>query len=101
MWVGSSERNQEYVFRLIEAMAPVIVIVDEADQSEGSRGSRSDSEVDKRLWAQKTRFMGDQAHRGKIIFIFTSNRLDLIDVAMKRRGRISSRRSIVAKSSLT
>ncbi|MBI3945939.1 MAG: ATP-binding protein [Armatimonadetes bacterium] len=88
MWVGSSERNQEYVFRLIEAMAPVIVIVDEADQSEGARGSMSDSEVDKRLWAQKIRFMGDAAHRGRIIFIFTSNRLDLIDVAMKRRGRI-------------
>jgi SpoVK/Ycf46/Vps4 family AAA+-type ATPase len=88
MWVGSSERNQEYVFRLIEAMAPIIVIVDEADQSEGSRGSMSDSEVDKRLWAQKIRFMGDPAHRGRIIFIFTSNRLDLIDVAMKRRGRI-------------
>ncbi|HHX39597.1 MAG TPA: ATP-binding protein [Armatimonadetes bacterium] len=88
MWVGSSERNQEYVFRLIEAMAPVIVIVDEADQSEGSRGNHTDSEVDKRLWAQKIRFMGDPAHRGRIIFIFTSNRLDLIDVAMKRRGRI-------------
>ncbi len=88
MWVGSSERNQEYVFRLIEAMAPVIVIVDEADQSEGSRGSMSDSEVDKRLWAQKIRFMGEPGHRGRIIFIFTSNRLDLIDVAMKRRGRI-------------
>ncbi len=88
MWVGSSERNQEYVFRLIEAMAPVIVIVYEADQSEGSRGNLADSEVDKRLWAQKIRFMGDPAHRGRIIFIFTSNRLDLIDVAMKRRGRI-------------
>lgn len=88
MWVGSSERNQEYVFRLIEAMAPVIVIVDEADQSEGSRGNTADSEVDKRLWAQKIRFMGDPTHRGRIIFIFTSNRLDLIDVAMKRRGRI-------------
>lgn len=88
MWVGSSERNQEYVLRLIEAMAPVIVIVDEADQSEGSRGSMVDSEVDKRLWAQKIRFMGDPSHRGRIIFIFTSNRLDLIDVAMKRRGRI-------------
>ena len=89
MYVGQSERNQEKAFAAIRALAPVIVIVDESDQAEG--GSRDagggDSGVTERMRAAAFNFWGDNALRGKVLRIDITNRVDLIDAAMRRSGR--------------
>jgi AAA+ superfamily predicted ATPase len=89
MYVGQSERNQERAFAAIRALAPVIVIVDESDQAEG--GSRDagggDSGVGERMRAAAFNFWGDSALRGKVLRIDITNRVDLIDAAMRRSGR--------------
>jgi AAA+ superfamily predicted ATPase len=89
MYVGQSERNQEKAFAAIRALAPVIVVVDESDQAEG--GSRDagggDSGVGERMRAASFNFWGDSALRGKVLRIDITNRVDLIDAAMRRSGR--------------
>jgi ATP-dependent 26S proteasome regulatory subunit len=89
MYVGQSERNQEKAFAAIRALAPVIVIVDESDQAEG--GSRDqgsgDSGVTERMRAAAFNFWGDGNLRGKVLRIDITNRIDLIDSAMRRSGR--------------
>jgi transitional endoplasmic reticulum ATPase len=89
MYVGQSERNQERAFAAIRALAPVIVIVDESDQAEG--GSRDqgsgDSGVGERMRAAAFNFWGDGSLRGKVLRIDITNRIDLVDSAMRRSGR--------------
>jgi SpoVK/Ycf46/Vps4 family AAA+-type ATPase len=89
MYVGQSERNQEKAFSAIRALAPVVVMVDESDQAEG--GSRDqgsgDSGVTERMRASAFNFWGDQTLRGKVLRIDITNRVDLIDAAMRRSGR--------------
>jgi SpoVK/Ycf46/Vps4 family AAA+-type ATPase len=89
MYVGQSERNQEKAFGAIRALAPVVVIVDESDQAEGgSRDQASgDSGVGERMRASAFNFWGDNALRGKVLRIDITNRVDLIDTAMRRSGR--------------
>jgi transitional endoplasmic reticulum ATPase len=89
MYVGQSERNQEKAFAAIRALAPVVVIVDESDQAEG--GSRDqgsgDSGVTERMRASAFNFWGDSGLRGRVLRIDITNRIDLIDAAMRRSGR--------------
>ena len=89
MYVGQSERNQEKAFAAIRALAPVVVIVDESDQAEG--GSRDqgsgDSGVTERMRAAAFNFWADNALRGRVLRIDSTNRVDLIDSAMRRSGR--------------
>ncbi len=89
MYVGQSERNQEKAFAAIRALAPVVVIVDESDQAEG--GSRDqgsgDSGVGERMRAAAFNFWGDSGLRGRVLRIDITNRVDLIDSAMRRSGR--------------
>ncbi|PYQ21952.1 MAG: ATP-binding protein, partial [Acidobacteria bacterium] len=89
MYVGQSERNQEKAFGAINALAPVVVTVDESDQAEG--GSRDqgsgDSGVTERMRAGAFNFWGDSSLRGRVLRIDITNRADLIDSAMRRSGR--------------
>jgi transitional endoplasmic reticulum ATPase len=89
MYVGASERNQERAFSAIRALSPVVVMVDESDQQQTSRdsGGGSDSGVTERMRAQSFEFWGDQSLRGKVLRIDLTNRVDLIDSAMRRSGR--------------
>ena len=87
-WVGESEQITERIFTALDDLAPVIVVEDEADQSETSRDSpNGDTGVSNRLRQMKFIFTSDPKRRGKIIWIRISNRADLIDTAYKREGR--------------
>ena len=64
-------------------------MVDESDQQQSSRdsGAGGDSGVSERMRAQSFEFWGDQSLRGKVLRIDLTNRVDLIDSAMRRSGR--------------
>ncbi len=89
MYVGQSERNQEKAFAAIRALAPVVVIVDESDQAEGGNrdAGSGDSGVSERMRASGFNFWADNSLRGKVLRIDSTNRVDLIDSAMRRAGR--------------
>ncbi len=89
MYVGQSERNQEKAFAAIRALAPVVVIVDESDQAEGGNrdSGGGDSGVAERMRGSSFNFWADNALRGRVLRIDSTNRVDLIDSAMRRSGR--------------
>jgi len=87
MYVGQSERNLTRILSLIESLHPVIMFLDELDQSEGTRGDTGDSGVSRRIFGRLLAFMSDPEMRGKVLWVGASNRPDLIDSAMKRAGR--------------
>ena len=88
-WVGSSEGNLEKIFRLVHALGRCYVFIDEADQTLGRRDSSSgDSGVSGRLYSMLAEEMGSSTNRGKVIWVLASSRPDLIEVDLKRPGRV-------------
>src|SRR6516165_1189053 len=88
-WVGSTEGNLERIFRLLQALGRCYVFVDEADQAIGRRDSSAgDSGISGRVYSMLAEEMGSSTNRGKLIWILASSRPDLIEVDLKRPGRI-------------
>lgn len=88
-WVGSSEGNLEKIFRLIRALGRCIVFIDEADQTLGKRDSGSgDSGLSGRIYSMIAQEMSQADNRGRVMWILASSRPDLIEVDLKRPGRI-------------
>jgi hypothetical protein len=88
-WVGSTEGNLERIFRLLQALGRCYVFVDEADQSIGRRDSGAgDSGISGRIYSMLAEEMGNSSSRGKLIWILASSRPDLVEVDLKRPGRI-------------
>ncbi len=88
-WVGSTEGNLEKIFGLLHALGRCIVFIDEADQALGSRNAGSgDSGVSGRVYSMMAEEMSDTRNRGRILWILASSRPDLIEVDLKRPGRV-------------
>ena len=88
-WVGSTEGNLERIFRLLQALGRCYVFVDEADQALGRRNAGSnDSGVSGRIYSMIAEEMGSSTSRGKVIWVLASSRPDLIEVDLKRPGRV-------------
>jgi hypothetical protein len=88
-WVGSSEGNLEKVFRLIRALGRCMVFIDEADQTLGRRDSGSgDSGLSGRIYSMIAQEMSDGSNRGRVLWLLASSRPDLIEVDLKRPGRV-------------
>jgi SpoVK/Ycf46/Vps4 family AAA+-type ATPase len=91
-WVGQSERNYWKILQALRSMTPVVVLEDEADQSEQTRDEYSgDSGVGNRLRQMRFTFTGDPSIQGQVLWIRISNRPDRLDAADKRSGRSSER----------
>jgi len=88
-WVGSTEANLEKIFALLHALGRCMVFIDEADQSLGKRAGQSgDSGVSSRVYSMMAQEMSNPDNRGKFVWILASSRPDLIEVDLKRPGRV-------------
>ncbi len=88
-WVGSTEGNLEKIFGLLHALGRCVVFIDEADQALGSRDAGSgDSGVSGRVYSMMAKEMSNTENRGRILWILASSRPDLIEVDLKRPGRV-------------
>jgi hypothetical protein len=88
-WVGSTESNLEKIFRLLDALGRCIVFIDEADQALGRRSADSgDSGVSGRVYGMMAERMSDSRNRGKILWALATSRPDLVEVDLKRPGRV-------------
>lgn len=88
-WVGSTEGNLEKIFRIISALQRCYVFIDEADQALGRRdGGGNDSGLSGRIYSMIATEMSRPENRGKIVWILASSRPDLIEVDLKRPGRV-------------
>jgi AAA+ superfamily predicted ATPase len=88
-WVGATESNLEKIFSVLRAIGQVVVFVDEADQAAGKReGGQDDSGLSGRVYAMLAKEMSDTRNRGRIIWVFATSRPDLLEVDLKRQGRL-------------
>lgn len=92
-YVGGTESNVERLLGILEAMGPLLLILDEYDQSFGRRGTgdEGDSGVRQRVWAMFSAFLSRPDLQGKVIPVALLNRSDLVDAASKRAGRFDLR----------
>jgi hypothetical protein len=88
-WVGATESNLEKIFAVLKAIGQVVVFVDEADQAAGKReGGDGDSGLSGRVYAMLAKEMSDTRNRGRILWVFATSRPDLLEVDLKRQGRL-------------
>lgn len=88
-WVGSTEGNLEKIFRLLEALGRCIVFIDEADQALGRRNADSgDSGVSGRIYGMMAEQMSNSRNRGRILWALATSRPDLVEIDLKRPGRV-------------
>ena len=91
-WVGSTEGNLEKIFRLLQALGRCYVFIDEADQALGRRDAgQNDSGLSGRIYSMIAEEMGNSTNRGKIVWVLASSRPDLIEVDLKRPGRVDTK----------
>jgi len=87
-WVGATEGNLEKIFAILHALGNVVVFVDEADQVTGKRTTNDETGISGRVYAMLAKEMSDTANRGKIFWIFATSRPDLVEIDLKRQGRL-------------
>jgi len=88
-WYGSTEGNLEKIFRTLKALDRCYVFIDEADQALGRRDTGgSDPAVSGRIYSMIAQEMSDRDNRGRLVWIFATSRPDLVEVDLKRPGRI-------------
>ena len=88
-WVGATESNLERIFGVLRALGQVVVFVDEADQAAGKRGGGdTDGGLSGRVYSMLAKEMSDTRNRGRIIWVFATSRPDLLEVDLKRQGRL-------------
>ena len=86
-WVGSTEANWEKVLSTLQNLAPVVIMIDEADAALGDREQDGDSGTGKRVFASLAQTMGDTTNRGKLLWMLLTSRPELLPVDLKRQGR--------------
>ncbi len=88
-WVGATESNLEKIFAILRALGQVVVFVDEADQVAGKReSSDGDSGLSGRVYGMLAAEMSETKNRGRILWVFATSRPDLLEVDLKRQGRL-------------
>lgn len=87
--VGQTEQNVARFRRAVVANAPCMVFLDEIDQKarrgEGGADSGGGGAVENRLFAAILELTGDVTLKDKVVWIFASNRPDLLDTAFMSR----------------
>jgi len=92
MYVGVSETRKEKQLYGIRAMAPCVVMNDEADLADANRDApKGDSGVSERCQQMWMEFLSDPRIQGQVLVISCTNRPDRLDPALKRSGRSDER----------
>ncbi len=93
MWYGVTEQNYRSVFRAAREAAaanpesPVVMFWDEVDSVGGNRGE-SAHRIDDRILTVFMAELNGLEERGNIIILAATNRMDSIDPALLRTGRL-------------
>ena len=83
---GQSEENLRNIFEDAKTNAPSIIFIDELDSIAPKRGEVT-GEVERRVVAQLLSLLDGLEGRGEIIVIGATNRVNDIDIALRRPGR--------------
>jgi transitional endoplasmic reticulum ATPase len=87
-WVGESEKAVREIFRKAKQAAPSIIFFDEIDSIATSRGGTPDSSATERVISQILSEIDGIEELKDVVVIAATNRLDMLDPALLRPGRI-------------
>ncbi|QLD87502.1 CDC48 family AAA ATPase [Natronomonas salina] len=82
---GESEERLREVFDRAVENSPAVIFVDEIDSIAGARDE--DADMENRVVAQLLTLMDGLEDRGQVIVIGATNRVDVVDPALRRGGR--------------
>lgn len=85
-YYGQSEENLRGIFKEAEENAPGIIFIDEIDSIAPKRDEVT-GEVERRVVAQLLALMDGLKARGKVVVIGATNRVNALDLALRRPGR--------------
>lgn len=88
-WVGESEKAVREIFKKAKQVAPTVIFFDEFDSIASNRGSSANNSNDKIVNQLLTELDGVEELMG-VSIIAATNRIDLIDEALTRPGRLDS-----------
>lgn len=86
-WVGEAAQNIRELFEKAEDVAPAIVFIDEIDAIAGSRGGMQMTNTEEQAVNELLAQISD-LDDADVFVIGTTNRLDMIDDALTRAGRL-------------
>ncbi len=85
-YVGESERRLRDALRQAEAMAPVVLWIDEIEKAFASAAARStDGGLSQRMFGALLTWMQD--HRAPVFLVATANNIDALPPELLRKGR--------------
>lgn len=89
-YIGQSEQSMRGVLKLIDAMSPCVLMVDEIDKGfSGSSGGGGDSGTTQRVFGTFLTWMQERDQRKRPVFlIMTANRIEGLPPELLRKGRI-------------
>ncbi|MFC6763662.1 CDC48 family AAA ATPase [Natrinema soli] len=96
-YYGESEEHLREVFDEAQQNTPSIIFIDEIDSIAPSRDDVS-GDVEQRVVSQLLSLMDGLEERGDVIVIAATNRIDAVDVALRRGGRFDREIEIGAPS---
>lgn len=86
-WYGQTDVIFERLRRVLDALAKVLIFVDEADTQFGSIGPEA-HETERRLTGKIQAMMADTRLRGRVIWLLMTARIHLLSPDIRRPGRV-------------
>ncbi len=86
-WFGQTDVIFERLRRVLDALAKVLIFVDEADTQFGGVGAETHS-TERRLTGKIQAMMSDPKLRGKVIWLLMTARINLLSPDIRRPGRV-------------
>ncbi len=90
-WLGESEEAVRHVFKLARQLAPTLLFIDQLDAVAPRRGSDVSSRTSERVVNQLLAEIDGIEGLSQIVVIGATNRIDLLDPALLRPGRLGVR----------
>jgi hypothetical protein len=86
-WFGQTDVIFERLRRVLNALAKVVIFVDEADTQFGGVGQDT-HETERRLTGKLQAMMADPQMRGRVIWLLVTARIHLLSPDLRRPGRV-------------
>jgi hypothetical protein len=86
-WFGQTDVIFERLRRVLDALAKVLIFVDEADTQFGGVGADT-HETERRLTGKLQSMMADPRLRGRVIWLLVTARIHLLSPDLRRPGRV-------------
>ncbi|MCP4645454.1 MAG: ATP-binding protein [bacterium] len=86
-WFGQTDVVFERLRRVLDALAKVLIFVDEADTQFGGVGPETHA-TERRLTGKIQALMSDPESRGKVIWLLMTARIHLLSPDIRRPGRV-------------